>query len=378
MNYEYTKQELQSFDKDTLLNILHDYNFTISENNTKASLIRKIIAYQNDLNQPSSVRSSKKYKRGASCLAQLPIDVIRLLAFYLSICDIIKICRINKRMNNNICQNKIFLRYLSHQRLTVYDSRLADRNILKEIATVRTLIDASEKGYLEKIKCILKYQRTNILINNALLIAVKNNYLDIVEYLVDHHDVNVHFRDDKALILAVENDNLEMTQLLIENGADVINKNNQIIDIIATKGHLDILQYFTSLDLYTQVGYNELLLTAAANDQVNIVDYVLHFLTEDVYKNEALLSAATNGQLAAIRYLLDYGADIHYRDDFALKLAAKSGYLEAIKYLVSHGADIHSNDNEVFKIAEANDHFAIVEYLLSLDNTHNNIIPSLD
>jgi len=77
----------------------------------------------------------------------------------------------------------------------------------------------------------------------------------------------------------------------------------------------------------------------------------------------ALRWAAGNCHLEVVKYLVEQGADIHARDDSALQLAAANGELEVVKYLVENGADIHACDDSALQFAALNCHLETVKYL---------------
>lgn len=82
---------------------------------------------------------------------------------------------------------------------------------------------------------------------------------------------------------------------------------------------------------------------AARNGHIDIVKFLVA-QGADIHADDddALRVAAEFGQLDIVRYLVDQGADVHARDDFALRWAASKGHLDIVKFLVRKGADIHA------------------------------------
>lgn len=51
--------------------------------------------------------------------------------------------------------------------------------------------------------------------------------------------------------------------------------------------------------------------------------------------NDKLIKAAKNGDLNQVKTLVSQGADIHARDDYALRWSAYNGHLEVVEFLKS-------------------------------------------
>lgn len=52
-----------------------------------------------------------------------------------------------------------------------------------------------------------------------------------------------------------------------------------------------------------------------------------------------LIKAVQYNQLKSIKKLMEFGLDIHYQSDVALKLAAAANHFEIVKFLIDNGAD---------------------------------------
>jgi hypothetical protein len=61
--------------------------------------------------------------------------------------------------------------------------------------------------------------------------------------------------------------------------------------------------------------------------------------------------------------LLAAGADVHTRDDFALRWASANGHVEVVKVLLATGADVHARDDDALQLASANGHVEVVKVL---------------
>ena len=65
-----------------------------------------------------------------------------------------------------------------------------------------------------------------------------------------------------------------------------------------------------------------------------------------------------------MKYLIENGADVHARDDYAIRYSAKNGHIEVVKYLIDNGADIHACNDFALRYSAANGHLEVVKYLI--------------
>ena len=85
--------------------------------------------------------------------------------------------------------------------------------------------------------------------------------------------------------------------------------------------------------------------------------------------NEILIKSAENGFLLGVKYALENGADVHVKDDDALRWSSYSGHYDVVKLLLDNGADVHANKDQALRWAANNGHYNIVKLLL--DNGAN-------
>ncbi len=341
MNYEYTKEELQSFDRTTLLTIEQEYNSTVYKNAKRQELIHKILSDQDRLSKQR--RPSKLLNKFNS----LPADILRLLGLYLDVCDIVDLCRINKKINNSLCRNNLFLLSLGHQRLTEYDERFEDANILEEIDEIVDLEAAVFNGYLEKVKYLIEHDAdVHEDRDYMIVVAARNGYLDIVEYLVSH-GIDIHAYGDWALIEAAKYGYLNIVKYLLSQGADMSAQNGEALVWAATGGHLDIVKYLISqdADILTQNG--NALDRATVNNRDDVIKYLVSIFEKSPNINK-------------------YGTSEYYAMGRALRIAMMKENLELVKYLIEHGADPHFDNDSILYEAQRKGYNDIVEYLKSL------------
>jgi len=80
--------------------------------------------------------------------------------------------------------------------------------------------------------------------------------------------------------------------------------------------------------------------------------------------DEDLIEAAKNGGTKEVEELLDRGANIHARDDHALRWAAGSGHTDTARLLLDRGANIHARDDAPLRCAASNGHTDTARLLL--------------
>ncbi len=106
---------------------------------------------------------------------------------------------------------------------------------------------------------------------------------------------------------------------------------------------------------------------ASYNGRLDVIKYLISKRANiNVNNDEPLRDAASKGYLDIVKYLVSQGANIHANNDHSLVWASTLGYLEIVKYLVSQGADINAQDNQALKGATERDHLDVVKYLKSI------------
>lgn len=85
---------------------------------------------------------------------------------------------------------------------------------------------------------------------------------------------------------------------------------------------------------------------------------------EQLDKNKRLLHAAESGDITEVSNVIEQGAQIHFRNDEALRLAARRGKLEIVKVLVEKGADIRANNDRAFRVAAVWGHLELVKFFV--------------
>jgi len=108
---------------------------------------------------------------------------------------------------------------------------------------------------------------------------------------------------------------------------------------------------------------------AAGNGHYNVVKLLLKYGANVHANNDyALRRAAENGHYGTVKLLIENGADIHAKDDYALYWAAGNGHYDIVKLLIENGADIHARDDYALRLARYNDDKKMIKLLESYIN----------
>jgi len=79
---------------------------------------------------------------------------------------------------------------------------------------------------------------------------------------------------------------------------------------------------------------------------------------------EKLETGAIEGLFWLVKDALDAGANVHARDDWALRWASENGHVEVVKVLLDAGANVHAEDDWALRWASYNGHVEVVKVLL--------------
>ncbi len=111
-----------------------------------------------------------------------------------------------------------------------------------------------------------------------------------------------------------------------------------------------------------KLSFKEKLETAIKEDIVWIVKEIIPIKNIDVI-NQSLQRAALFNSIEVVKYLLDIGADIHYKEDAALRWACREGHYELVKLLLDKGADPTAKEHQAFDWAEMEKYEDILDLL---------------
>jgi ankyrin repeat protein/serine/threonine protein kinase len=198
----------------------------------------------------------------------------------------------------------------------------------------KELLEASEKGDVEKVKELLK-EGANINAKNKfgytpLHVVADRGHIEIVKLLIEH-GADVNAKDNifghTPLHKAAYNGHIEIVKLLIEHGADV-NAKDIIIGVTplhyaAYKAHIEIVKL--------------------------LIEHGADVNAKDTVGFTPLHDAAGVGYINVVKLLIEHGADVNAKTNYGwtpLHLAASECHIEVARLLLEHGADPNIKNNE--------------------------------
>ncbi|KAJ7291254.1 ankyrin repeat-containing domain protein, partial [Mycena rebaudengoi] len=146
---------------------------------------------------------------------------------------------------------------------------------------------------------------------------------------------------------------VDVVRLLLENGAEVNAGNNGALQAASKADSTEIVQLLLEhgANINAPGKDNVGALEAAASRNGSPHEMDLLWDSEDQKKKK--IAEATTRWLTHIRFLLDNGADVHARNNGALRVASKAGNTEVVELLLKHGADVNAADEHTGSALEA-------------------------
>jgi ankyrin repeat protein len=202
---------------------------------------------------------------------------------------------------------------------------------------------AGKYGQLGIVIYLMKSGASFTAMEYALYRAAEYDHLEIIKYIVEHTPPILHAILSEALFRASERGNLNVAKYLIGmiGPALIAEEMKLAADSAIKNNHLQIVEYLIGLNIVDDA-ISLAFTSAAFHGNLSILKYTIE-KGADIHTNNdvAVRVAAHNGHLHILRYLIDtVGMIADY--DSALNVAANQGQLDVINYLVRKGANIDS------------------------------------
>ncbi len=190
--------------------------------------------------------------------------------------DLLKVCSIDKRFWNDVCDDDFLRRRLTSK----YPGIEKYKETWKDFFLKATF-------YISKMKEDFGYDYT------------EGDFKK--QYNILKNNVTYHYRAQAAAIQG----ELPIFLYSLKKGNLNIDAKYYYLTAAAENGHLNIVRYLVESDLD-----------------------LLH-----PYSERALLYAVNNGHLNVVKYFIEKGANVHVNDDEPLREARKNNHLEIVQYL---------------------------------------------
>src|SRR6185436_20236189 len=124
----------------------------------------------------------------------------------------------------------------------------------------RDIKDALESGNLIGLRYLVEQKLDDIYkYDYALELSVQSNYFDIVKYLVEEQNVDIHVDNNYALQISAGYGHLHIVEYLIEQGADPCADQCEPLRWSARNGHLNVVKCLIKHGAYIHVNKKYLL-----------------------------------------------------------------------------------------------------------------------
>lgn len=225
---------------------------------------------------------------------------------------------------------------------------------LKLYKNARTAI---AEGNIEQLKTILHTFKQEQ-ISQCIVEAAGSNQLSIMNYFLDANNTSfigdIHYENESPAKNAAKNGSLEILQYLIENHNIDINAPGKIKQLEKMDHSSITVNLYFLLKCLPEEQY-DVFLYACANNQVAVIDYLLHApQTKDkitIDYAHAFNIAAMNGSTEIIEYLLPQAPqDTNYNYAFLLSIGhQRSDVINLLleKHLVNINVCINYTENPV-------------------------------
>ncbi len=195
--------------------------------------------------------------------------------------------------------------------------------------------------------------------DDALYISAQQGYLDMVNILLNY---GAEDKNHKVLSIAASNGNMNLLKKLINNGMYITPR---VLVNACINGHIDIVLYLlekTEIDIHAK--NDEPFREAAKNGHINIVKLLLeHGANQSADNDWALRWACDGGKIDVVELLLKAGSQVHYDNDWAIRCSAGKGYIKIVELLIEYGGDIHSNNEECLLESVVRGHLEMLQFL---------------
>jgi ankyrin repeat protein len=241
--------------------------------------------------------------------------------------------------------------------------------------TNEKIFNLIKTGKVDELKEVLKVSNHNL--NHEIYgekipihIAVENNNIEIVKYLIEEKKVNMNIRENynrrTPLHIASERGFLDIVKYLIEKGANI-----NIVDVLTETAcqlsirnkHVDVakyfIEYFKTNNIINTPDFegNYYIHIAVSQNSIEIVKLLIenkicNVYMENNYAKTPLIIACEIGSIEIVKYLVEKGSDIDKEyfityslskfNSNPLSISIEKKHTNVVKYLIEKGAEINT------------------------------------
>ncbi|ORX49634.1 ankyrin [Piromyces finnis] len=275
----------------------------------------------------------------------------------------------------------------------------------KKMSIIRYAIENED---ISKIECLIKHNKKDSLLDEDIETIINNDRLDIIQKLIPQY-ININRKDEYGFSLlcrAVFSDNIRIAKYFIDNGINIHNSINKIIEQIIYKTNLPMLKLLIPdyIDVNSKFNssnedYPQSLLKCAIDisneplihylircnadfqdvpNKTSLLDNYFNnnpksseiypFIIKNSSLNEILIEIIEKERMDLLEILIDYGLDINkqYRDGKTLLIyAIEKRYIKLIEYLIENNVNINSLKCNFIKEIIIDKKVDILKFLLS-------------
>lgn len=293
-------------------------------------------------------------------------DIVRFIAEHLIPKDINRFCKVNRKTNLDVCKNNVFMRKLANKYLTIYNNRIPQiDSILRQICLIPKLTPylLASAGYEISLYEKLEKDKYKSFIDEVINISAEKGHLDIIEHLSPYiASYNDLYREGRGLTLvtAAKFGHLPIVQYLVNLKTPVNYFDYDPLRQAIYNHHWPIVKYLIDRGSNPSIDNDIALKEAIDDNQWNMVEFLIREGVDPSVRQNYLLRKAINKNLFIIPYLLQQNVN----QRLVMQLASQKGLLSIVRNLVESGYDIHLNNEEAVRLAVENDRLDIVKYLV--------------
>ncbi len=242
VNFEYSEEELENYDKPLLLTILEDYGIVVPPTSSRENMITRILAYQesSELEEAILNHDLDKVKKLVADGVNIHYDNDLAFRVAASSGDLpITKYLVDNGANVHVLDDLVLVYVAGNGNIELL-KYLIDQGMNVRARDDEALRSAAKRGNVEIVDLLVKRGADP---NRALAPAAAYDRLGIVKYILDA-GADIHYYDDLALYSAATEGNYEMVKYLVSRGATV--SNDQVVTAISHK-HKSVANYLDSL-----------------------------------------------------------------------------------------------------------------------------------